>query len=274
MTPSPALRRSALLLATAGVLFVPALAGSAGAAEAGEGTVAVFHGVPDLPVDVYANGMKLLPDLKPGSFSAPSKVAAGEYDVDVFPTGKGPDGDPAITSKVTVPAGASVSIAAHLNAGGTPTLTTWVNNVGSAGEGNARLTVRHIAAAPTIDVRADGKVLFPAVTNGKQGSTTLPAGKVVADVALAGTDTVAIGPADLTLTAGKGTVVYAWGSAEKKTLALAVREVPLTAAPSVVPAGFGPGSDGGGIPPWSIGLAAVAAAGLAVSSRRLLAARR
>lgn len=273
MHPSAPLRRTALLLATTGVLFVPALAGPAAAAEPGEGTVAVFHGVPDLPVDVYANGEKLLSDFKPGTFSPPSKLPAGDYDVDVFPTGKGPDGEPAITSKVTVAAGSSNSVIAHLGSAGDPTLTTYVNNLSGAGDGNARLTVRHVAAAPTIDVRADGKTVFSSLSNPKQASTTVPAGTVKADVVLAGTDTVAIGPADVTLSAGKGTVVYAWGSAEDKNLALAVREVELTGAPNTVPAGFGPAQQTA-VPAWSIALAALAAAGLAVSGRRLLAGRR
>ncbi|MGQ0464042.1 MAG: DUF4397 domain-containing protein [Sporichthyaceae bacterium] len=272
MPTSSGRARCALFLAAAGVLSVPALAGPAGAAAPGEGTVAVFHGVPDLPVDVYANGNKLLSDFKPGAFSPPSKLPAGDYDIDVFPVGKGPDGDPAITSKVTVAAGTSNSVIAHLDANEKPTLTTYLNNTSSAGEGNARLTVRHVAAAPAVDVRANGKAVFEALSNPKQGSTTVPAGTVKADVVLAGTDTVAIGPADLTLNAGKGTVVYAWGSAKNKTLALAVREVPLTGAPNAVPAGFGPADDSG-VPAWSIALAALAAAGLAVSGARLFARR-
>ena len=42
----------------------------------------------------------------------------------------------------------------------------------------------------------------------------MPAGTVSADVVLAGTDTVAIGPADLDLAEGTNTIVYAWGSAD------------------------------------------------------------
>ncbi|MGQ0842901.1 MAG: DUF4397 domain-containing protein [Sporichthyaceae bacterium] len=273
MSASP-LRRCTALLATTGVLLAPTLAAPAGAAESGEGTVTVFHGVPDLTVDVYANGKKLLPDFEPGDFSPATDLPAGDYDIDVFPAGEGPDGEPAITENVTLPAGANATIAAHLDADGKPALTTFVNDLSDAGDGKGRLTVRHVAAAPSVDVRANKEAAFKALTNPKQTSAALASGTVSADVVLAGTDTVAIGPADVTLTEGKGTVVYAWGSAEKKNLSLAVQNLDLGGTPNSVPAGFGPSAGGSAIPPWSIALAALAAAGLAVSARQMATARR
>jgi hypothetical protein len=47
-----------------------------------------------------------------------------------------------------------------------------------------------------------------------EDSADIPAGAVSAEVVLAGTDKVAIGPADLDLAEGVHTIVYAWGSAE------------------------------------------------------------
>ncbi|MER6678770.1 hypothetical protein ABT296_37290, partial [Streptomyces sp. NPDC000983] len=61
---------------------------------------------------------------------------------------------------------------------------------------------------------------------------------VSADVVLAGTDTVAIGPADLNLAEGTNTIVYAWGSADDDNLALATQTLKdLHSAPGGVPAG-------------------------------------
>ena len=55
---------------------------------------------------------------------------------------------------------------------------------------------------------------------------------------LAGTDTVAIGPADLDLGEGTNTIVYAWGSAEDENLALATQVISgLHEAPTGVPGG-------------------------------------
>jgi hypothetical protein len=68
----------------------------------------------------------------------------------------------------------------------------------------------------------------------------VPAGTVKADVVLAGTSTVAIGPADLTLKEGTNTIVYAWGSANAKNLQLAVQTIGgMHSAPGGIPAGEG-----------------------------------
>lgn len=273
-TGSPALRRTALALTATGLLLVPATALPAAADEAGTGTVTVFHGVPGLTVDVYADGNKLLPDFEPGTFSPATELPADTYEIEVFEAGKGPDGDPAITAEVTLPEGANATIAAHLDEDGEPTLTTFVNDLSSAGDGQGRLTVRHTAAAPAVDVRAGGEPVFENLSNPDESGAELPAGEVSADVVLAGTDDVAIGPADVEIAAGTGTVVYAWGSAEDDTLKLAVQELTLGSAPNAVAAGFGPAEDDSTVQLWALGLAALAAAGLAVSGRRLLATRR
>ncbi|MEZ5096988.1 MAG: DUF4397 domain-containing protein [Nocardioides sp.] len=98
---------------------------------------------------------------------------------------------------VTVPAGANITVVAHLDEGGTPALTPFVNDTSPIAAGEARLTVRHTAAAPAVDVRANGEVAFADLANPDEATADLPAGTISADVVLAGTDTVAIGPADL-----------------------------------------------------------------------------
>jgi hypothetical protein len=185
--------------------------------------VSVFHGVPGLTVDVYANGDKLLGDFKPGTVTAPQALDAGTYDIQVFSAGQGPDGTPAVEKEIKVPAEANATIAAHLSADGKPRLTAFVNDVSTTDAGKARLTVRHVAAAPAVDVRAGGQPVFKGLENPKEATTMVDAGTVSADVVLAGTNTVAIGPADLNLKEGTSNTVYAWGSAEDKNLALATQ---------------------------------------------------
>jgi hypothetical protein len=77
-------------------------------------------------------------------------------------------------------------------------------------------------------------------------------------VTLAGTNKVAIGPADLDLAEGTNTIVYAWGSAEDGNLDLAVQTIDgLHSAPSGVPGGeAGLAPESGGIPAWTVGLGA------------------
>lgn len=221
-------RSRKIATAIAGACVLPlavAVPASAGNTAQQDADVSVFHGVPGLTVDVFANGKTLVPDLKPGDLTEPQSLAPGTYDIKVFPDGDGPDGQPAIEKSVEVPAGANATIAAHLNTQGDPTLTTYVNDTSTAPSGQSRLTVRHVAAAPAVDVRAGGKPIIEGLTNPYEKSLDVAVGTVNTDVVLAGTDTVVIGPTDLNLTKGKNTIVYAWGSAEDKNLALKTQTI-------------------------------------------------
>ncbi len=222
----------------AGLLLAGVPVATAQAAPAATATVSVLHGVPGATVDVYANGKKLLTNFKPGTLTDPLQLPEGDYDLKVTAAGK----TAALiqANDVAVPGGANVTVVAHLDAGGKPVLTPFVNDTSKLAAGQARLTVRHTAAAPAVDVRAGGKPVFKDLTNPKEAKADLPAGTVRADVVLAGTSTVALGPADVNLKEGTNTIVYAWGSASAKNLKLAVQTISgLHGTPSGVPGGTG-----------------------------------
>jgi hypothetical protein len=273
------MRRTLATVGAAGlVAFIATPIATANAAEdGGDATVSVLHGVPGLTVDVYANGEELIPDFKPGTLTDPLSLPAGTYDLQVFADGDDPDtADPAIeASGVEVPAGANATVVAHLDSDGNPVLTPYVNDTSETAPGEARLTVRHTAAAPAVDVRADGDVLFAGLTNPKEDSGDVPAGTYSADVVLEGTEDVAIGPADLDLAEGTSTIVYAWGSADEDNLELAVQTIDgLHSAPAGVPggeAGLAPESEG--VPSWALGLGVMSALALAFAGRQLMPAR-
>jgi hypothetical protein len=222
--------------------FALAAAPAVASAAADNSDVAVLHGVPGLTADVFANGEEILSDFEPGSLSDTLSLPAGDYDLAVFPAGEGPDGEAAIEANdVAVPAGANITVVAHLDAEGNPVLTPFVNDTSRLAAGQARLTVRHTAAAPAV---------------------------------LAGTDTVAIGPADLDLAEGANTIVYAWGAAEDDNLDLAVQTISgLHSAPSGVPSGTG-GLVDDGIPAPLVGVSLLALVGAALAGRRVAAQRR
>lgn len=248
----------------------------ASAAET-DATVSVLHAVPGLTVDVYANGEELIPDFAPGTLTDPLTLPAGSYDLQVFAAGDNPDNaDPAIEAQgVEVPAGANATVVAHLDADGNPVLTPYVNDVSSTDAGQARLIVRHDAAAPPVDVRADGDVLFAGLGNPDEASADVPAGAYSADVTLAGENQTVIGPADLQLAEGTATIVYAWGSAADGNLDLAVQTIDgLHSAPSGVPGGeTGAAAAGDGAPLWAFGLGAASLLALGVAGTRLVPAR-
>lgn len=254
----------ALLLALASVAFraVPAEAASTA-------TVSILHAIPGATVDVYANGKALLTDFKPGTLTDPQMLPATTYDLKVVKAGAGPKGKTVAEAKgVKVPAGVNVTVVAHLDAKGNPTLSPYVNDVSSIPAGQARLTVRHDAAAPAVDVRANKKVAFAGLTNPKEKTAVLGAGTISADVVLAGTTTVAIGPAEVNLAEGTTTIVYAWGSAGDENLKLAVQTISgMGSNPGGVPGGTGGQAATAG--PVTLGLFGLALVGFAVAAGQL-----
>jgi hypothetical protein len=266
------IRRTTTLAAVAAGGLVVLVAPPASAADTA--TVSVLHGVPGVTVDVYANGEELIPDFAPGTLTDPLSLPAGSYDLAIYPAGSDPAStQPAASADdVTVPAGANATVVAHLTAEGTPVLTPFVNDVSAVPAGQARVTVRHTAAAPAVDVRAGGAVVAPGLTNPDEATLTVPAGTVSADVALAGTSTVAIGPADLDLAEGTATAVYAWGSSDAG-YQLAVQTFSgLHSSPSGVPGGSaGLASDD--LPLPLVGLSLLGLAGAALAARRLAGSR-
>ena len=246
MSPIRTSIRAAGAVGAVGALVL--LASPATAADTA--TVSVLHAVPDIPVDVYANGERLIDDFQPGTLTDPLQLPAGSYDLALYPA-DAPDasGNPLLSAAgVAVPAGANATVVAHLTAEGQPALTPFVNDVSAVPAGQARITVRHTAAAPAVDVRAGGAVVVPGLENPDEAALTVPAGTVSADVVVAGTDTVAIGPADLTLAEGTTNIVYAWGS-EEAGYELAVQTISgSNSAPAGVPGGTGGLVDDGSLP--------------------------
>jgi len=243
------------------------------AAAADTSQVSVVHGIPGQPVDVYVDGKKILPSFKPATVAGPLSLAAGTYDVALTKPGD-PVGSALLEDKsVAVPAGKNLSLVAHLDGSGKPALTAYVNDTAMLKPGMARLIVRHDAQAPAVDVRAGGKPVFTGLTNPNEAMAEVPAGTVKADVVLAGTTTVVLGPKNLDLAPGKDTIVYAIGSAEDKSLAVVAQTIGgLAGAPSGMPAGTG-GQNATGVPgSWyaltAFGLLLLLAAAVTFARRR------
>ena len=234
-------RALATVALAAGASVGVAVAASPSAQAAGTAMVSILHAVPNTPVDVCANGKPLLTNFQPGTLTDPQNLPAGSYDLKLTAANSGCDAAAVLEAKgVNVPAGANITVVAHLSASGAPQLTPYVNDVSAVPAGKARLTVRHDAAAPAVDVRAGGTAVITNLANPNEKSLVTAAGTVSADVVLAGTTTVAIGPADVTLKEGTSTIVYAWGSANDKNLKLAVQTISgMHSSPGGVNAGTG-----------------------------------
>ena len=273
------MRRSTLALGGATALAAALIAGPATAfapqAQAqGTGAVYVVHGIPDTPVDVYVDGKKAIDDFKPISEQGPVDLPAGSHEIALFPADAADNsGKPVLSAKATVPAGGNVTLVADLDAGGSPKITPFVDDVSSVGAGKARLVVRHTAAAPAVDVLAGGKAVVKGLTNGQQKALEVPAGSVSAAVAAAGSTDPVIGPADVNLAEGTATFVHAVGSLDKKNLALVSFTVNnLHGSPTGVSSGAPSGAPADeGVPAWMLATTVLGLAVVGVSARRLAA---
>lgn len=235
------MRKSISAGIAAGAIAAIGLAVPAVAAVPGTAQLSVLHGIPDTPVDVWVNGERTIDDFQPGDLAGPLDLAGGTYEVAITAPDAMDDSAPILGPvDLTLAAGSSYTAVAHLDAAGTPTVTPYANDTSPVAAGEGRLTVRHTAAAPAVDILAGGAPVVEDLVNAGEATLDLPAGTISAAVAAAGTTEPVIGPADVAVQEGALTVVYAWGSLEDDNLALAVQTVSgLGTAPSGVNSGTG-----------------------------------
>lgn len=186
-------KRLLVLVALFAAVLFPATAASA----QDDVRVHLIHGIPDTDVDVAAAGAVVIPGFSFGDTQDLSGFAGQTLEgVEVLLAGT--DTVAIDVGDFDVPASGNFTAIAHLDADGTPTLSVFSNDVSTIAAGNGRLVVRHAAAAPNVDILANGNAAFTNVPNGAEGAVDLAAGTISASVVPAGeTAPVVIGPADL-----------------------------------------------------------------------------
>lgn len=231
------MRRRITLTATVLAASLAIVVGPAQADD--EAMLSVLHGVPDTTVDVYVNGELTLDDFEPGDLAGPLELAADTYTVAITASDAADDSEPVI-GPIDLPleANTNYTAVAHLDADGAPTASLFTNDVSATAAGEGRLTVRHTAAAPAVDVLAGDTAVITDLSNPDEATLDLAAGTISASVAATGTTEPVIGPADVTVSEGALTVVYAWGSLTDDNLTVAVQTIDgMESAPSGVPTG-------------------------------------
>ena len=107
-------------------------------------------------------------------------------------------------------------------------MTVFANDQSPLAPGTARVTVRHTAAAPAVDIVVDNSAtLVPGLTNPRQAKADVPAGDYLVDVRAAGTTTAVLDDAPLTLDPGTNTIVYAIGSLSGGSFTVAAQVLPV-----------------------------------------------
>ncbi len=230
----------------------------------------LIHGIPGVDVDVEVAGEVAIAGF---SFKDTQDLSdfAGQTLAEVKVKVAGTDDVAIDVGDLALPASGNVTAIAHLDADGTPTVSVFENDVSEVAAGEGRLTVRHAAAAPAVDVLAGDEVAFANIANGSEASGDLPAGTVSASVVPTGaTEPVVIGPADLPVTEGSSLIVYAVGSLEDDTIDVITETIDgLDGTPSAVHTGNSPvESPSTALPTVAAALAVigVAVAGLGIST--------
>lgn len=179
--------------------------------------VSVVHGIPGATVDVYVDDALFLEDFEPESIAGPVVLPAGTYDIAIYAADADPESDmPVIDAPgVTVPAGVDAAVVAHLDSSGAPTASVFVNDTSEIEDGNARLTLRHTAEAPEVDVFANGSVdLTPdTFVNGEESVIDVAADTYAVTVTAPGDAGTVLAPlGDVSLAESVNTIVYAIGT--------------------------------------------------------------
>jgi Domain of unknown function (DUF4397) len=220
------------------LIVIPAMASSAWA-QGEPSEVTIVHGLPRFTADIYVDGELLLSGFQPREATDPMELPADTYAVDIRDAGAAESSDPVLSADLEVPPGRNLSVVAHLDEGGNPTVSVFDNDVSRIAPGRARLLVRHQAAAPPVDVQVNGESLF-AVASGEQAERSLPASTL--DLAVTATDgaEMLVEPTTVDLQEGVAHFVYLIGSSEEQTLDFMVQAVAgIHTSPSEVQTGTG-----------------------------------
>ncbi|MFT5203478.1 MAG: hypothetical protein ACI9C1_002878 [Candidatus Aldehydirespiratoraceae bacterium] len=259
-------------LAVLVALFTVMLASPAGAQD--EATIMLAHGIPDTDVDVVVDGSVVIDGLSFGDMEDLSAFA-GQTLAGLTVNLTGTDTVALDLGDFAVPAAGNFTVVAHLDADGNPAASVFENDTSAIAAGDGRLVVRHTAAAPAVDILANGTAAFTNVTNGQEGQADLAAGTISAEVVPAGTtEPVVIGPADLPITEGASLIVYAVGSLDAGNLSVLTQSITgLGSTPSVINTGNSPVDNGGANTLAVASVAVIALLGLGVGTRRLAAVK-
>ena len=203
--------------ALSALMAMPAVA----AADGHEGAkIRVLHGADAPAVDIWLNGAPGVTGLDFGQDTGYVALDAGEYQIQVVPAGATLEEGPVVVD-ATVPfeEGTMTTIVAtgNLDDGIVPQL---VADTAASAEDMADVRVGHMSwDAPAVDIWANGAVAVPGLEfPNVAGPLSLEGGAYDFDVAVAGTEDIAIDIPEITLDNGVAYTVYAIGSIANESL--------------------------------------------------------
>jgi hypothetical protein len=252
------MRRTGLALSTALLVVSVLLLAAPSGAQTGATRIHLINGIPDTNLDIEIDGEVAVTDFAFRDTQDLSRL--GGQSLTGFVVRDAASSEVIVDAgEIVLPASGNVTVMVHLTLDGSPSVAIFDNDISQLEPGQSRLVIRHLAAAPPVDVLAAGEVVFEGLANGQEVSADLPAGEVGdATLVPAGEDgPVIIGPADLPLLEGVLLIVYGLGSIEGDTMTVLTESVDgLDGTPSAVNTGNSLPAGGAG-QPWPAYLALV-----------------
>ncbi len=229
-----------VLAAVCGALLVMGLIGflpGGAAAQSDSPRINLINGIPDSSVDLQFSTGDTISDFAFRDTYDLSGLAGSTVGVVINDSTS--DDTLLDVDQLVLPASGNVSVLLHLKVDGSYSLSHFENDLSRVEAGKSRLVIRHLAAAPPVDVLAAGEVVFDALGNGQERSADVDAGEVSASLVPSGDDgPVIIGPADLPLVEGDMLIVYGLGSVDDDTMTVITESITdLDTPPSGVDTG-------------------------------------
>jgi hypothetical protein len=218
--------------AAVGLAMVPAGAHAQQAPRttADDVMISLVHGLPGAVADVMVGDSIVINAFQPGSIADITAFRGRTLeDVSIVEEGSG-DVLLGPIDALDVPATGSWSLVAHLGSDGQPMITPFENERNEIPANEARLTFRHVANAPALDLVIGGQRPVTNASNGDSASIDLPEG-TLADAQIAptgGAPIVAL--AALDLAPGTDTVIYAVGDLDGLEFVIQVLDLPTSEA--------------------------------------------
>lgn len=184
----------------------------------------VLHAIPASfgadKVDVYSNDELILNDATPGAIKS-FTVTEGSRKIDIYPDGVQPSSTttPLLSYRaIYLSRHVDVTYVAHLNESGKPTLSLFRNKNTEPGKKRAWLTVRHVAAAPAVDIKTDSVTIFKSLSSGYERKVSLRFGTYSVSVLIAGTSSAVLPTNNVTIKDNQNQIIYLWGAASNSSL--------------------------------------------------------
>lgn len=243
----------------------------AGGQAPSTGSVVLVHGFRGLVADIRVDGEDVLKGFEPERATDPLSLPAGPHSVEVRESSD-PEGDPVLEGEITVEAGVRISAVVHQDRSGEPTISVFRDDVSPVGAGRSRVVVRHVAAAPAIDIALDAEPTVTNLANGKEAAAEVAAATYEVAVKESGNGDQLASPEQVPFAEGTANFMYLIGSREDQSLKwLAQRVNRLERAPAAVPTGNSGLVEGSGFPLWPamvLVVVALVALPVAVSRKR------